>query len=84
MKKVLNTCTCVSMLATRMGPVHDLVYLPQMCSRNTHAMKSRLITKTGTGPLQCTERERERERKEGRERKGGGGEGGRESRVDQQ
>ena len=26
--------------------------MPQMCSRNTQAMNSRLITRTGTGPLQ--------------------------------
>lgn len=30
---------------------YDLVYFPQMWSMNTEAMKSRDITKTGTGPL---------------------------------
>lgn len=28
-----------------------LVYFPQMWSMNTNAMKRRLITRTGTGPL---------------------------------
>ncbi len=31
---------------------YDRVYLPQMWSMNTDAMKRRLITSTGTGPLQ--------------------------------
>jgi len=30
----------------------ERVYFPQMCSKNTQAMNSRLITRTGTGPLQ--------------------------------
>jgi len=29
---------------------YDLVYFPHMCSMNTLAMNSRLITRTGTGP----------------------------------
>ena len=31
--------------------VHPRVYLPQMCSMKTDAMKSNDITRTGTGPL---------------------------------
>lgn len=31
---------------------HERVYFPHMCSKKTQAMNSRLITKTGTGPLQ--------------------------------
>lgn len=32
------------------GTAHERVYLPQMCSINTEAMNSRLMTSTGTGP----------------------------------
>ena len=32
--------------------LYDREYLPQMCSRKTQAMNSKLITSTGTGPLQ--------------------------------
>lgn len=34
-----------------------------MCSMKTEAMKSRLITSTGTGPLHHTQKEREKEKK---------------------
>ena len=45
--KIQNICFALSFS----GGGHDLVYLPQMCNRNTQAMNRRLITKTGTGPL---------------------------------
>ena len=32
--------------------IYERVYLPQMWSIKTDAMKSKLITNTGTGPLQ--------------------------------
>ena len=31
---------------------YEREYFPQMCRRNTQAIKSKLITSTGTGPLQ--------------------------------
>ena len=33
---------------------HDRVHLPQMCSMNTEAMNTKLMTRTGTGPLKIS------------------------------
>ena len=31
--------------------IYALVYFPQICNTNTEAIKIKLMTKTGTGPL---------------------------------
>ena len=36
--------------------VQPLVYFPHICNINTEAINSRLITRTGTGPLKQKER----------------------------
>lgn len=34
------------------SPSYERVYFPQMCNMNTDAINNKLITKTGTGPLE--------------------------------